>query len=374
MNKLKQAIVRNLYNLPGWHTNRRIVVIESDDWGSIRMPSLEVYNTLLSKGIRVDNFPYNRYDSLASESDLSALFDVLSSVKDRSGNNAVITANTIVANPDFDRIRRSDFEEYFYEPFTESLNRYASHSKSFDLWKEGIRKGIFTPQFHGREHINVTRWMKALRDNIGNMRQAFDYRMYDMSTNYTGSEDSFMDAFNFESEKELVFQKQAIIEGTKLFESLFGYKSKTFIAPRYVWSNMLNETIRNCGVITLQGNYYQVEPFGGGGKFRKRLHYTGQTNRIGQISLVRNASFEPSENISFDWISSAMAQIGNSFFWRKPAIISSHRMNYIGFIDPMNSQRNLKLLKSFLNAILNKWPDVEFMSSPQLSDLIHQNE
>jgi len=374
MKKLKQAIVRNLYNLHGWHTNRRIVVIESDDWGSIRMPSREVYNTLLSKGIRVDNFPYNRYDSLACETDLSALFDILSSVKDRCGNNAVITANTIVTNPDFDRIRQNDFQEYFYEPFTESLNRYASHSKSFNLWKEGIDKGLFIPQFHGREHINVIRWMKALQGNIVNMRQAFDYRMYDLSTGYTSSKDSFMDAFNLAEESELAFQKQAIIEGTKLFESIFGFKSKTFIAPRYVWSNTLNETIRNCGVLTLQGNYYQLEPVGGTGKFIKRLHYTGQTNRFGQVSTVRNASFEPSENISFDWISSTMAQIGNSFFWKKPAIISSHRLNYIGFIDPLNSQRNLKLLKSLLQKILDKWPDVEFMSSPQLSDLIHHNE
>lgn len=374
MEKLKQAIIRNLYNLPGWHSNRKIVVIESDDWGSIRMPSREVYNTLLSKGIRVDKFPYNRYDSLASETDLSALFEVLSSVKDRMGNNAIVTANTIVTNPNFDRIRQSNFEEYSYEPFTESLKGYSAHAKSFNLWKEGIAKGIFMPQFHGREHINVIRWMKALRDNIGNVRLAFDYRMYDLSTSYTISKDSFMDTFNFEEKSELTFQKQSIIDGTKLFESIFGYKSKTFIAPVYIWSNTLNETLKNCGVSTFQGNYYQLEPLGKVGKYRKILHYTGQTNRFAQISLVRNASFEPSEKISFDWIGCVTGQIANSFFWRKPAIISSHRMNYIGFIDPMNSSRNLKLLKNLLNEILKKWPDVEFMSSQQLSNLIHNNE
>ena len=40
---LKQTITHNLLNIPGWRTKRHIVVIESDDWGSIRMPSKDVY-------------------------------------------------------------------------------------------------------------------------------------------------------------------------------------------------------------------------------------------------------------------------------------------------------------------------------------------
>ena len=38
----------------GWKTDRKIVVIESDDWGSIRMPRREVYEMSLKKGYRVD--------------------------------------------------------------------------------------------------------------------------------------------------------------------------------------------------------------------------------------------------------------------------------------------------------------------------------
>ena len=71
---------KDLYNIPGWHTRRRLVVIESDDWGSIRTPSTEAYNTLLRQGIRVDRDPYCRYDSLATPGDLSNLFEVLHAV------------------------------------------------------------------------------------------------------------------------------------------------------------------------------------------------------------------------------------------------------------------------------------------------------
>ena len=74
IDKLKNAIIQELINIPGFRTNRKIVIFESDDWGYIRMPSKKVYNQLLTDDIRVDNCPYNRYDSLASEDDLTFLF------------------------------------------------------------------------------------------------------------------------------------------------------------------------------------------------------------------------------------------------------------------------------------------------------------
>ena len=68
-----KSIVRNLANLPGWRTNRKIVVIESDDWGSIRMPSKFAYSNLLKKGIDVDkSFLYDTLDSLEKKEDLEA--------------------------------------------------------------------------------------------------------------------------------------------------------------------------------------------------------------------------------------------------------------------------------------------------------------
>ena len=101
---LARKIKLNLNNIPGWRTPRKIVVVESDDWGSIRMPSKEILDQLEKKGFIPKNDYYNRFDSLASKKDLSNLFDILSTVKDKNGNSAILTANTIVANPDFDKI------------------------------------------------------------------------------------------------------------------------------------------------------------------------------------------------------------------------------------------------------------------------------
>ena len=37
----------------GWKTDHKIVVIESDDWGSIRMPSTETLNHLLKNSVKL---------------------------------------------------------------------------------------------------------------------------------------------------------------------------------------------------------------------------------------------------------------------------------------------------------------------------------
>lgn len=48
------------------------------------------------------------------------------------------------------------------------------------------------------------------------------------------------------------------------------------------------------------------------------------------------------------------------------AVISSHRLNFIGNIDIQNRDRNLILFRKLLNKIMKKWPDVEFISSDEL--------
>lgn len=120
---LKQALTHNLLNIPGWRTKRHIVVIESDDWGSIRMPSIEVYDKLIKDGVRLGKYGYEKVDTIASRDDLEKLFEVCDSFKDINGRPVVITANAVVANPDFQKIKESGFSTYFYEPITTTMER-----------------------------------------------------------------------------------------------------------------------------------------------------------------------------------------------------------------------------------------------------------
>ena len=141
--KVGQGFHKLLNNHLGWKTNKKIVVFESDDWGMTRMPSKEAYKELLKKGYDVDKCPYNKYDGLESNEDLQQLMEVLLSVKDFNGNPAKFTMNNIVANPDFDKIRDSGFEKYYYESFDQTLKKYSNTDNVMQLYKDGLEKKVF---------------------------------------------------------------------------------------------------------------------------------------------------------------------------------------------------------------------------------------
>lgn len=369
------SILHNGMQIPGWRTNRHIVVIESDDWGSIRMPSVKIREQLRDQGLNIDKCPFSSYDTLASSDDLTNMFEVLSSVKDKNGKSAIVTANAVVANPDFDKIKESDFEQYFYEPFTETLKKYPStHSNSFELWKEGLSEGIFIPQLHGREHLNVARWMTALQNNDEITMMSFNQGHFGLSNKTTDKlKVRYMDAFGNASINSISSEDKIIKEATELFENLFGFRSTSFIAPCYIWEKELEPVLLKYGIKYLQGLPLQQIPVQDNPpKVKTKYHYMGQKNRNGQIYLVRNCFFEPYKNNDTDaCVNECLDRINIAFRWHKPAIISSHRINFIGSLDTDFRDKNLKLFRQLLTAIKKNWPDVEFMSSNQLGDLIN---
>ena len=151
---------------------------------------------------------------------------------------------------------------------------------------------------------------------------------------------------------------------------MFVYKSLSFIAPNYTWGKSLEKAVGTCGVKYIQGQqrgrYRNTE----GEDNRIRMRSMGKQNECGLIDLWRNAMFEPSENPKKDWVSSCMKEIEIAFRWHHPAIICSHRVNFVGTINVANRDNGLKQLSILLKQIKQKWPDVEFMSSDQLGELI----
>jgi hypothetical protein len=85
--------------------------------------------------------------------------------------------------------------------------------------------------------------------------------------------------------------------------------------------------------------------------------------------MSRNCFFEPSLE-GVDWVTSCLKDIERAFRWKKPAVISSHRVNFIGGLNPKNRETSLIEFKKLLNAIVVNWPEVEFKSSAELGDLI----
>lgn len=367
MNKL----IHILSQLPGWRTQRHIVVIESDDWGSIRMPSKEVYDQLLHNGYSVDKDLFSRYDSLERGEDLSALFEVLQSVKDKNGHPAVITADSVVANPDFDMIEANGFSAYSYELTTDTYQHQPGCENSYELIKQGMGVGVWHPQLHGREHLNVIRWIKALQDGDEIALLCFSQRHFSLTKKASSKVKArYMDAF---ANVGILDEEAKILkEACGIFELMYGYRSKSFIAPCYIWKKELEPILKANGIAYLQGLPLQQIPISDDPlKCKTRYHYLGQKNKYGQMYLIRNAFFEPYKGGSENGVEECIGRIALAFKCHKPAIISSHRLNYIGALDMDYRDRNLKQLKSLLTRIKENWPDVEFMSSDNLGDIIN---
>lgn len=372
---LFRSIAHNLVLVPGWHTKRHIVVIESDDWGAIRMPSKGIYDEFLKRGIRVDKDPYCRYDGLATKEDLANLFDVLDSVRDKNGNPAVLTADSVVVNPDFERIKSSDFTRYYYEPFTETLKNSPRHEGAVDMWKEGMEKGLFHPQFHGREHLNVKKWMKTLQNGHESTRLAFDLGTFGLTSAVDPTiKNNYMGAFNSGLEDDIQDYRGIIWDGLNIFEELFGYRSESFIATTYTWNPAIEKHLKEYGVKYLQGLITQKIPHGDDSniEFHKRC-FQGNKSCEGLIYLMRNAFFEPSQYQCKDAVDDCLQRISLAFRWGKAAVICAHRLNFIGSIDHKNTDKNLPIFKHLLKEIVKRWPDVEFLSSDQLGRIIEES-
>ena len=226
----------NLVNYNGWQTKRKIIVFESDDWGAIRTPSKNYVNKI-EKYYKINiTDPYLKYDSLASQDDLNRLFNSLQKFKDINNNPVKFTFNTIVANPDFDKIADSNFTKYFYENFTKTLTNYPSHKNSLKIWKNAISEKLMYPQFHGREHVNVPLWIKLLQNNNLILKDVFEQKSWSVPRFLINSKINLQASLDFEQDFPENYHKSFIDDGIKIFKNIFDFHPTTFIPNNYIMS------------------------------------------------------------------------------------------------------------------------------------------
>lgn len=363
-------LLKSLSNLPGWRTNRKLVIIESDDWGSLRAPLAGGLKKMQDLGLPLGSkagVVYNKYDDLADKDDLENLFEVLDSVKDSNHNSAIMTAVSLCANPDFDRIEADNFQNYYYKTLPEYL-KIKNRLGVWDLWQEGQQKRLFVPEFHGREHLNIAAWMRALQNNDSLTREGFKHHFW----GFRQQDNTFFryqGAFDLMFKDDLNMQHKILEDGLKLFEELHGRKANFFVPPNGHLNNALEKTAAENGIKYISTPKIQHEVFGDA-KTKKRFRYIGKQNKYKQIYLTRNAFFEPSSPLKSDWVDACLKDIENAFKYKKPATISTHRVNYIGVYDVNNRSNSLKVLQQLLKQITKKWPEVEFMTSTELGDII----
>lgn len=363
---LRDKLAKNYINAMGWRTNRKLVLIESDDWGAIRMPSRVAYEKLRDAGAG-DGCFFDKYDSLESSKDLELLFEVLSSVKDHKGQYAIMQPFAVVANPNYEAIEANRFSKYEYELFTDTYKRHAHTEHSFEIIKEGMQAGVWHPQSHGREHIQVNRWMRTLQSVDKLVQLEFSSKAFHCGCLPNKDNNNYYKAFDYDSKDELQQLKEIIKDGLNLFEQLYGYRSLSLCPPCGYISKEINDFSSAEG-LKLRGGQFRSPNCDG--TYNVNNDFWGTKDANGMLVYRRNCKFEPSKDHSIDWVDRCLSEINIAFRWGKPAVIDSHRVNYIGSIYEENRDFTLKELRRLLNEIIKRWPDVEFINSEQLYNIM----
>jgi hypothetical protein len=364
---IKTTILNNIKNLYGWKTNRKIVVISVDDYGNVRLDSKQALDNMLKAGLKTQS-RFDQFDALENTFDLEMLFEVLSSVKDKNGKHAIFTPFAIPCNIDFEKMSQDNYKTYSYELLPTTFSKLKGYEGTWQLWQEGMKKGLLVPQFHGREHFHLKVFTEKLETKDFELLTSLQNRSLACISNSGYKTISYTAAFEFWNFNENESFKSIITDGLNAFEKVFGFKSTYFNPPGGREHPVLHETLANNGIKYIDTYPVKKEHLGND-QYKTIINYTGKVNNLNQLFLVRNVVFEPTED-NRDWVNYSIQQIEAAFRWRRPAIISSHRANYCGQIDESNRQIGIDKLRLLLKTIVAKWPDVEFMAANELGDLI----
>ncbi|WP_194778187.1 hypothetical protein [Pararhodonellum marinum] len=349
------------------------MIIAVDDYGNVRLDSKKAREKMNKAGLLVRN-RFDAYDTLETREDLEMLYETLTSVKDQHGKSAVFTPYSLSCNLDFERMRQDDYIKYSYEPLTQTFEKLSifqgkEYEGTWQLWQEGMSKGIFQPQFHGREHLNVKVLNEKLEYKDPEVLIALKNRSYTSITSTGYPTIGYTNAFAFYNKDEIQDFPNILTSGIKCFQEVFGFKPNSFTPPAQQFPKELESSLLDLGIENLDKPFYRSRHLGEG-KFKKEFNFLGVNKATGLTDIVRNVVFEPCENRGFDWINYTFQQIEAAFNMGKAAIISSHRVNFCGHIDPKNREKGILALKELLKKVERKWPEIEFLNMESFGNLI----
>lgn len=360
---LPKLIKKSYVNWRGLRLNQKIVVIESDDWGSSRMHNKSALK-VISRKVDLSKNPFANSDGLERRNDLEVLFGVLNSVKDVNQRAAVITALSLCGNPDFDQTNTDG--NYHLQTLSDTYREYGEDDL-LEFWlKEGVSENLLYPQFHGREHLHPERWMNAISDLRNPENLAFQNRSI-LGLESGDRNQEFLAAFEYRNEEDQRKIEMRTKDGLDRFENIFGFRSISFCPSQSIFGPHLHKTLIEGGVQFCQAGQH-LEPRGEG--LVERNLFWGAGSADGLKFWRRNCTFEPYKNHKVDHVNNCLAEIYLAFKFGKPAVINSHRINYTSRIRTDIRDSSLKGLERLLKEIIRKWPDVEFMNSAELANLM----
>lgn len=366
------SLIKTYLMKRGLKTQKHIVVFESDDWGADRNYSKENYEKLLALHPEFVPDGYQKYDTTENDEDVKELKKVLLSVRGKDNNPAVFTLNFAMFNLDIPEMQNSDCKEVKLVPIDQYYKQKPKSSKVLAEIADGEYKGCFATELHSREHINSETLLSDIKNGNKLVADAFNLGVVGVnSENYCG-----MDTLNTSEKNSQEILQEAMGE----YERIFGKTSESYIAPCYTWKDSDEKVLEDLGVKFLQGKLFQNKPIGKD-KYKKKYHAFGEKSKVSGLRyFYRNCFYEPSRDrlagkSDEQILKTTMNEIRHAFRCKKPAVVCSHRVNFVGGIYEENRKNNLVLLEKLLKTIKNEYPDVIFMDTTKMcKEMIAEND
>jgi len=326
---------------------KKYIVIESDDWG--------MEGALNENGISFLKSKYGKHkltrwtmDALETSEDLEILYELFLKYKHSFEESPVITTNFIMYNIDYSKKDKLSFI---------SLSSYLKTNKvTQQLYDYGIKNNIISPQLHGYSHFDVRKLSEYFNTKEG--EKLFNNGFLAGKSTIKGYKHIFHSELNQIHNYTKKYFQLAINE----FKLVFGYKPISLIPPHFLLDKEIIPLLTRKGIISIQASNRLLDSR----KNRYRKIYFRKNNRI--IWIPRNARLDPYEGYNFH-SENCLEDIKRAFDSKVPAIIDFHRVNISGRYNLKYREKSLNELDKVFQAVLEKWPDTQFITTEKLIKL-----
>ncbi len=330
-----------------WH-RLRAVVLQSDDWGLCAWVPDERAHRALADGPAFRSRAGQRYgrSTLESAADVRALARVLEGVRGGDGLPAVLQANTIVANPDYDAAAAPAALAAGALPL-HAHPALPSRWARPGLWeavREAERAGVWWAELHGLHHLPMRAWRLALQRGEDDARHALAHASPICSAAQSGGE---YDPAEPEAERAA-----DLAAALAHFRALFGRAPDSCCPPDYRFDAWFESQLAAAGVGVLQGAperhgaaWPRLERWRAARRFPEHAH--------GLLRMPPRIAFEPlGDPAPATRVGTSAAQRHAEAAWRagRPAVISSHRLNY-AHLDAAWAAAGREALSALLTAL-----------------------
>jgi hypothetical protein len=362
MSLVRKLWQRGLDMLPvaGFHFDRPIVLLQSDDWGRCGLRDQEGLEQLRAAGLALGERPYDFY-TLETAEDLNALNSVLKKHRDSSGRNPCVEMNFVPANLDFVKMSADNFQQIHLLVLADGLPDGWSRPGLIDAYRAGVAAGVFYPALHGSTHFcraAVERNLAGNDDRAQLLRTLWragtpyiHWRMPWIGYEYWDPEQTEDERF-----LEAEIQRGLIGYAFGAFAKLFSTLPRSACAPGYRANGDTHSAWAQHGIrIAQNGPGALVPPY---------------MDRDEMLQLHRNVELEPATDANFS-VEASVRQAENCFARGIPAIVSIHSINFHSTVQDFRST-TLQCLDQFFTALESKHADLLYLHDENLFELANK--